>query len=112
MRTLDVTAQQAFIEDSDAARKLPSIHSATRENPAAITTTGRNAKAMGTADVSNRRVCPRCESTNTICTFNTLDVESWHCFACRHSFEVGLASVGPQRRATDRRRKTSARTDR
>jgi hypothetical protein len=74
---------------------------------AAFTTTG-NLEDMDTRDEPSR-ACARCQSTKTIRTLETLDRESWYCFACRRGFDVRLRSESqkPQRRAGDRKRVSS-----
>ena len=56
-----------------------------------------------------RRECVRCQSMDTICTFSTLDHESWYCYACRRGFEIMVYGELPraQRRATDRQGKVN-----
>ena len=67
---------------------------------------GAGIEGMSTRDLATR-VCPRCESADTIRTGESLDWEYWRCYACGRTFDVRLASATPQRRATDKKRKVT-----
>ena len=61
-------------------------------------------------------VCSRCKSADTIRTEHTMELETWHCYACHRRFEVTLHADPPkgQHGASDRPRNSarSARNDR
>ena len=37
---------------------------------------------------ASHRECPQCQSTNTICTEETLNRQHWYCYACGRTFDV------------------------